>query len=367
MLRAIGLITLIAVSTAAEPRWIVMRLGNFEVFSTAGERATRDTVRQFQQARNFFNQALPSLQGGDVPVRVVVFGSKKEYEPYKFNEFAAAYYHSSGQHDYIVMSSAGAENFPIAVHEYVHLLVRHSGIKLPIWLNEGLAELYSTIRPMGDKVLVGDIIPGHMQWLLTEKWTPLPIILAAGHDSPYYNEKNKAGSLYNESWALTHMLVLSDEYRGGFTKMLAAILSGTPSEQALTATYGKPIGQIQKELNAYPLQGGLFPAGLDKIGDKIEPEAAPEIDVLLTLVNSPTGQATNNGLERPTSRSSKRPQAARPARRPRILGVEKRPARHRHAAFSDCVRFRQSPPQIAVGLRAARNQERSSLCRTGLD
>src|SRR5438046_874231 len=82
----------------------------------------------------------------------------------------------------------------------------HAGLKFPTWLNEGLADLYSTLRMQGDKALVGDLIPGRLQSLSTEKWVPLSVILSAGQDSPYYNEKSKAGSFYSESWALVHML-----------------------------------------------------------------------------------------------------------------------------------------------------------------
>src|SRR6202000_665590 len=103
-------------------------------------------------------------------VRIVAFSSRKEFEPYKLNDFAIAYYHSGLEHDYIVMSHTGAETAPIAIHEYVHLVARHSNLKLPPWLNEGMAELYSTLQPQGDKILVGALIEGRHQALLREKW-----------------------------------------------------------------------------------------------------------------------------------------------------------------------------------------------------
>ncbi|MGA2590578.1 MAG: hypothetical protein ABSH32_11720 [Bryobacteraceae bacterium] len=115
-----------------------------------------------------------------MPVRLVVFGSQKEYEPYRINEFATAYYHQIADRDYIVMSHGGADTFPIAVHEYVHLLVRHFGLKLPPWLNEGLAELYSTLKPMGGKILVGDLIPGRQRALLQDRWVLLAVIFTIG-------------------------------------------------------------------------------------------------------------------------------------------------------------------------------------------
>lgn len=56
------------------------------------------------------------------------------------------------------MSASGAELTRIAIHEYVHVLVRHSGLDIPLWLNEGLAGVYSGMEAWdGGKILVGNI------------------------------------------------------------------------------------------------------------------------------------------------------------------------------------------------------------------
>ncbi|MEI9971304.1 MAG: hypothetical protein WDO73_04200 [Ignavibacteriota bacterium] len=80
---------------------------------------------------------------------------------------------------------------------------------------------------------------------------PLEIILGAGLDSPYYNEKNKAGSLYNEGWALTHMLYFHAEYRAKFGQLVHSISSGKDSVAALAEVYGKTLGQVDKDLQSY--------------------------------------------------------------------------------------------------------------------
>lgn len=273
---------------AADAKWTRIATPNFEMYTTASERSAHDTLRYFEQIRSFFDQAMPHPLDNPTVVRIVAFNSAKEYEPYRLNEFATAYYHSSGDYDYIVMSHAGAETFPVATHEYVHLVVRHSNLKLPPWLNEGIAELYSTIKPMGDKVLVGSLVEGRFQHLLMEKWVPLAAIIAAGHDSPYYNEKNKAGSLYNEGWALTHMLALSPDYRGKFSQVLLAISNGKPSIEALEEIYGKPLGKIENDLQGYlrggRFQGTLIPAKLTKVDEELKAQPADEFDIALLLI-----------------------------------------------------------------------------------
>ena len=271
----------------AETRWIKISTPHFEMYTTSNERSARDTLRYFEQIRSFFSATLPRPLDETGPVRIVAFSSEKEYQPYRPNEVAVAYYHETARHDYIVMSHTGAETFPIATHEYVHLVVRHSNLNLPPWINEGLAELYSTLRPLGDKILVGSLVGGRYQALLQEKWTPLAVIMAAGPDSPYYNEKNKAGSLYNEGWALTHMLALSKQYRPQFPQVLKTISDGTASADALEKIYGKPFHEIEMDLVTYlhggRFQGVLIPAKLEKVSDDLSASAADDYEVKLLL------------------------------------------------------------------------------------
>ncbi len=266
-----------------------MPSADFEIYSSAGEGDTRRVLQSFERVRDFFEQATGANgRQKREPVRVIVFGSKKEYDQYRPNDFATAFYTQIAGRDYIVLGSASDAVFPIAVHEYVHLVAQNAGMKLPPWLNEGMAELFSTLQPQGDKVLVGTLLPGHMQALLRGNWVPLETIVAASHDSPYYNEKNKAGSLYSEGWALTHMLELSRAYSPRFTTLFDEIQRGTPSQQALERTYGKTLGALDKDLQAYLRSsmfiGRLFPVKLEKV-DKVAAEPASLFDVKLALLD----------------------------------------------------------------------------------
>lgn len=287
--KLLSLIGLMAATGSAEPRWIHIQSPNFEMYSSASEGSTRETLRYFEQVRSFFLQATGRSVSKPVPIYIIAFGSEKEYLPFRPNEFASAFYHGGAERDYIVLSRTSSETFPVATHEYVHLVVQHAGLNLPPWLNEGTAELYSTLKPLGDKVIVGNLIPGRVQALYREKWVPLAAILSAGPDSPYYNEKNKAGSLYNEGWALVHMLTLSQEYRPKFNAAFNAIANGSPSAMALEQTYGKPLAAIEKDLQAYlrgdRFSGAVIPAKLTSEKAPFPAEPAPPFDVKLALAD----------------------------------------------------------------------------------
>jgi hypothetical protein len=101
----------------ADPRWIRMPSGDFEIYSSAGEGDTRLVLQYFERVRAFFEQAFPGSQQKADPVRIIIFNSKKEYEPYRFNEFATAYYTQVAGRDYIVLSGTNTEVFPVAVQQ----------------------------------------------------------------------------------------------------------------------------------------------------------------------------------------------------------------------------------------------------------
>jgi Tfp pilus assembly protein PilF len=259
MIRVFTILALL-VSTAAlsgQPAWITMQNENFHVYSTAGDRATRDALNEFERVRVFFNQFTGFTPDKSVPVTVVIFGTEKEYQPYRLNNFATAYYASNSDRDIIVIGKLGVESSQIATHEYTHLVFRHAGYSLPPWLNEGIADLFSTLRPAGNDTEFGDVLVGRLQELSRGPWVPMATILAADQTSPYYNETKQAGSLYNQSWAFVHMLATTDKYRPKFWTMMQAVDNGTPSVQALESAYDMPLPQLEAALQAY-IHGNSF-------------------------------------------------------------------------------------------------------------
>jgi len=278
---------MLALSANGAPRWVRVASPHFEIYSSAGAGTARDTLRQFEQVRSFFIHMAGREPVNPAPVRIVAFGSDKEYDAVRFNEFASAFYQPTADQDFIVMGPDTAGTAATAVHEYVHVVVRQGNLHFPPWLNEGIAELYSTIRQHGDKVLVGSLIPRRQVELARTPWVRLAEILAADQNSPLYNEKNKAGSLYNEGWALTHMLALRDEYSKKFPDYMVAVASGTDSAEAFGTVYGKSVAEVERDLLLYlrgeRFQGRLIPMQMEKLSEKLEAGPVAPFDLDLTL------------------------------------------------------------------------------------
>ena len=292
-MRRAALIGLFAVlschSLPAAQQWTKLTSDHFELYTTAGEGRGRDAILRFEQVRSFFLKAGIKDPGVSGKVRIVGFQSEKEYEPYRPNAVAFAYYLPGFAHDYIVMQQIDRDTYPAAIHEYVHLLVRHSGIELPLWLNEGLADLYSTLEPIAKKVRVGEMIPGRLQVLSEHKLLDLDTLMKVDYKSPYYNETNRANVFYAESWALTHMLVLSDAYRPKSAEFMRALASSTDPGEVFQKIYGKSLVQVQKELDGYmhanSYKVAMFDAQLEKATENPAVGSAPAAETGLVLAD----------------------------------------------------------------------------------
>ena len=60
---------------AGEPQWTRLVSPNFEMYTTAGPRGARDTLRYFEQVHSFFEQQMPNAAATHERVRIVAFSS----------------------------------------------------------------------------------------------------------------------------------------------------------------------------------------------------------------------------------------------------------------------------------------------------
>ena len=200
-----------------------------------------------------------------------------------------AYYQRSRQRDYIVLQDINPEHYAVAVHEYTHLIVQHAGLTPPVWLNEGLADLYSSLEAKGDRAMVGRPLAGESRVLARERWLDLAVLTNVTLESPYYNERNKMSIFYAQSWLLAHMLALSTEYGPQFSKFVLAVASGRTTDQAIAAVYGKNLNQVAEDLRAYfrqaTLRASLFPIKLERADLEPEVHDLPPFDSQLVLAD----------------------------------------------------------------------------------
>ncbi|MGA8596473.1 MAG: hypothetical protein WB676_17325 [Bryobacteraceae bacterium] len=249
---AMALVAWYAASPAcAAEHWISLTTPHFEMYTTNGAKQGTEALEVFEQVRSFFLKISPTNKAADARLRIIAFKSEKEFSPYRPNDGAFAYYQRSRQRDYIVMEDIRAEHYPTAIHEYTHLIVENAGLKLPVWLNEGLADLYSSLEPKGRGAMVGRPLAGHVQVLGAFGWLDLALLTGVTPESPYYNERNKMSIFYAQSWLLTHMLALSPEYGPKFHQFVLVVAGGQSTEQAFASVYRRKLEEVGGDLRHY--------------------------------------------------------------------------------------------------------------------
>ncbi len=289
MRRVIAVFAIAAFPALAADHWLRLTTPDFELFTSAGEKQARETARQFEQVRDFFLQASPLRNLGDSPLRIFQFETEDHYARVRPNGQVAAYFTATPAADYIVMGDRAQISFAPAIHEYMHLIVRHSGLRIPTWLNEGWAEVFSTLRPAGNGIAVGDLIPDRMKSLTTDAWLDFNSLSSVTERSPIYNENARTGIFYAESWALAHMLFLSPDYKDNFGKFVTALNSGNDTAESLRIAWERTPDEVFKDLRAYfdrkRLFGVIFETRTVAHEEKYAAAALPEFDSRLALAD----------------------------------------------------------------------------------
>jgi hypothetical protein len=103
----------------------------------------------------------------------------------------------------------------ITFHELTHALVRSSSPDIPLWLEEGLAELYSTFQVTGENIRIGHPLVQHLDTIRQHGLLPIERLLAVDTDSEEYSSDANRPSFYATSWLLTHYLLVGSPARQG--------------------------------------------------------------------------------------------------------------------------------------------------------
>ena len=263
---------------AAERPWTLTRGRNVTIVGQQSPKALRRIAVEIEQFRTALG-SLVSDEGRLMPTVVYVFDNRRDLEPFlPLHQGRAAaldgYCHCGPDTDinFIAASVAGyAGASAIIFHEYTHLLVRDTWRGVPVWLNEGLAEYYSTFRLTADghRAEIGRPVERHVD-ALRRQYIPVADLLAVDQSSAVYNEGDRRSVFYAEAWLLTHYL-LTERPNGAAAigRYLHAVTPGRPAGQAFLEAFGLSPLEMDAEVRQYSKRPSFrsviyeFPARVD--------------------------------------------------------------------------------------------------------
>ena len=198
------------------------------------------------------------------PLTVVVINPTKmlDYAPGASNN-VAAFYRRTAEHDYIVMgtNTFGASDFQVVLHEYQHLITHENFPVTPGWVDEGLAEFYSTFEEAdgGTRYKIGLPLGHHLATLQRNGPYPLLQFLQDDGRSMAIDERFRVGIYYAQSWALIHFFMLGDggKWTKTFGPFVDALVAGEAVETAFRRTVSPDVNEFEARFKAY-LAGRRF-------------------------------------------------------------------------------------------------------------
>jgi tetratricopeptide (TPR) repeat protein len=285
-------------------RWIRVTTPNFVLFSNAPEKMTRRAGANLEELRS----VLRTLFGGmsfssPVPTYLFVFNDSRSFAPYGLTydgkaKQVAGYFGAGryANHVTIVANQYSSDVSSIIYHEYLHYLMHANHPSLPLWLDEGLAEFYSTFDVIDGAARIGYPVGRHLSWLRQHPMLPISSLIEVDHASPEYNEESRRGDFYAQSWALTHMLVIGRPDGPSRTARYAQLLRrGLDPGDAFRSAFDTTFKDIEIELRKYVSERRFrylnLPVETDTanraaVADLPYPEVLTRLGALLTSLGS---------------------------------------------------------------------------------
>jgi tetratricopeptide (TPR) repeat protein len=240
--------------------WFEARTPHFQTYSCGLTQEVAKLTARLEQFRAAY-EALAGTQGVASPaIKVIALPdheSLKHFVPLYHGEPSnlSGFFHRGSDENLIVLglTDSGTGSLDTIFHEYAHLLLRRNQQFWPMWLNEGMADIYATFEVTGDhSVSIGKPRAMYLRVLSDAPLLPLSSLFAVTHESPDYNERERQGMFYAESWLLTHFLMIGNPaHRAHFGELTRLLRQGQTSEQAFTNAFRLPLPVMQKQLEQY--------------------------------------------------------------------------------------------------------------------
>ena len=240
--------------------------GQYQVFAQGG-RNTGMQVNHFmnemlKQYSKYFSNWQPKAGA-----RVIVFTNMEDFRAYSAHatkithEGLLGYCHwktdEDGNQFYELVTYQHDKMWTTLAHEGFHQFLGHElGLRIPIWLNEGMAQYFETSYVLHDKLYPGSISKSKLvtaQALVKTHEAPALADLMQWNRVTFYEHAQAA---YPTSWAFVHFLLEGEGrnfHASTFRKFLGDLKQGKDDFDSFRRRFGRDNGQIQSDFERYVL------------------------------------------------------------------------------------------------------------------
>jgi Flp pilus assembly protein TadD len=248
-------------NSLTQRHWFETRTANFHLYSCGSTQEVARLAVRLEQFREAYSLLAGAQAVASPPIIVLAFPDPASMEPflplyhYRPADLTAFFNRGSDENLIVLaLSNSDAASLKIIFHEYTHLLLRHHQPYWPMWLAEGMAEIYATFQVRGrTHARIGLPIDPHLDLLAEAPLWPLHSLFSVTRASPEYNERRYNGIFYAESWLLTHYLMLGSNpaHQANFRQLTPLLRQGQSPEQAFTNAFHTTLPAMEAELRRY--------------------------------------------------------------------------------------------------------------------
>jgi tetratricopeptide (TPR) repeat protein len=261
--------------------WRQIVTPDFIVTGNAPAEELKRTLGEITRFRDSLARLFPgAVVESPVPTYVVVlrnFVDFLRFQPRdsrgKRQQNVGGYFSRKPDANLIVLPGARGEvTLQTIFHEYTHYFVsRNVRTPVPTWLNEGLADFYSTFR--GDfkgRTLIGAVPPYRAGALGSIGFIPLRDIISPRDVESMWRSDRQIAMFYAESWALVHYLMMERKHPvpEPLQTYLKSFAKSGNHDTAFMEAFGTDIDGMDKELRSYIRRVSVKAVVLDMQLDK---------------------------------------------------------------------------------------------------
>ena len=243
--------------------WRQVRTPGLTVIGTARGAALREVANDIEAFRAALSNLFPNARvDGPVPTFAVVledFNAFRRYQPLDSRGRrmgnVGGYFNSEPHANYLVFPYVkGESGNGLVYHEYAHYFVRqNTRAVVPLWLNEGLAEFYSTFRPQfEDSSMIGAPPQARLRTLKENVYLPIRDLVSP-RDVEKLWRSGRIDMFYAEAWALVHYIAIGrkNPVRAPIDVYLNTLAASDSQDEAFKAAFGVDVAGMDRELRDY--------------------------------------------------------------------------------------------------------------------
>ncbi len=250
---------------APKESWLIAESPSFTVIGNVSAKKVSEIADTLERFRSTLLQLKPTASAiSPVPTLFVAFTNDRSFDPYKSSPdprdvkwvgaFQTTWY---GNFFAVNAYPERGSGMAIVFEGYAAHFIRSNYPSTPLWLAEGLSELYGTFRIEEGVADVGRPSAENLELLSSAPLLPLREILAMTPQSPGYAVENR--SIFEaQAWVLVHYLLHgTSDGHARTADFLRRLDAGEEQAAAFAAAFGVEVDKFEGRLRLYATQRGF--------------------------------------------------------------------------------------------------------------